>query len=92
MQEQPGTPAGSPSAVAELKGVIAQYEELRDAAHADAAAVISAGSRLRAIIVAKQVISTEPSELMEAAYAEVTHILAIVSALAGSLADFETTA
>jgi hypothetical protein len=78
--------------LAGLKAVIAQYDALRDAAHGDAAAVISAGSRLRAIIVAKQVISQEPSELMEAAYAEVTQILAIASALAGSLADFDTTA
>jgi hypothetical protein len=50
-------PASSPSAVAELKGAIAQYEELRNATHTDTAAIISASSRLLAIIVAKQVIS-----------------------------------
>ncbi|RPF40766.1 hypothetical protein EDD96_4543 [Streptomyces sp. Ag109_G2-6] len=90
MPAQPAPAAGTD--LAGLKAVIAAYDALRESAHAEASAVITAGSRLRAMIVTKQIISSEASELLEAAYAEVSEIIAIAKALAGALADFGTTA
>lgn len=87
MPAQPVPAAGTD--LAGLKAVIAEYDALRESAHANASAVIAAGSRLRAVIMAKQLISAEPSELLEAAYAEVTIIIGLLEELAETLADFD---
>ncbi|MEV4560644.1 hypothetical protein AB0K51_27115 [Kitasatospora sp. NPDC049285] len=84
----PAQPNPTATDLAGLKSTIAAYDALRESAHADASAVITASSRLRAFIVTKQMLSTEASELLEAAYSEVTEVLAIAYALAGTLADF----
>ncbi|WP_371652896.1 MULTISPECIES: hypothetical protein [unclassified Streptomyces] len=88
MEEHPAF-AGSDLHVAELKATVARYEELRSTTRLGTAAVTMAGSRLRAIIMAKQLISAEPSELLEAAYAEATIILGLLDDLAEALADFD---
>ncbi|GAB7183035.1 hypothetical protein ATKI12_2866 [Kitasatospora sp. Ki12] len=89
MQDHLHSAAGTD--VASLKATIAAYDALRESAHADTSAIITVGCRLRAVIVTKQMISPEASELLEAAYAQISEILAVACALAGELADFGTT-
>ena len=90
MDEQPSAfTAGSGVGVAALKAVIARYDQLRDAAHSEVTSVIMAASRLRAVITTKQIISTEASELLDAAYAAVGDIITIVTSLADALAGFD---
>ncbi|MFD7168633.1 hypothetical protein [Streptomyces violascens] len=91
MEEHPAF-AGTDLHVAELKATIARYEELRSSTQLGTAAVALAGSRLRAIIMAKQLISAEPSELLEAAYGEATLILGLLEDLAEALTDFDSEA
>ncbi|WP_405993063.1 hypothetical protein [Streptomyces sp. NBC_00986] len=81
--------AGSGDCIAELKAAIAWYDALRESAHADASAVITAGCRLRAMIMAKQLINIEPSELLEAAYAEATLIISLLEGLTEALSAFQ---
>ncbi|MFI5882068.1 hypothetical protein [Streptomyces sp. NPDC051554] len=78
--------------MADLKATVARYEELRSSTHLGTAAVTMAGSRLRAMIMAKQLISVEPSELLEAAYSEATIILGLLEDLAEALAGFDSEA
>ncbi|MEV6504284.1 hypothetical protein [Streptomyces prunicolor] len=75
--------------MAGLKATVARYEELRSSAHLGTATITMAGSRLRAMIMAKQLISVESSELLEAAYAEATIILGLLEDLAVALANFD---
>ena len=91
MDEQPSafTAGSSDVGVAALKAVVAQYDQLLDAAHSDVTAVIMAASRLRAVITTKQIISTETSELLDAAYADASDIITIVTELADTLAAFD---
>ncbi|SED64062.1 hypothetical protein SAMN05216489_03990 [Streptomyces sp. 3213] len=77
---------------AELKATVARYEELRSSAHLSTATITMAGSRLRAMIMAKQLISVEPSELLEAAYNEATIILGLLEDMAEALASFDSEA
>ena len=94
MDEQPSAHTAGSSGVglAALKAVIARYDQLRDAVHADVTAVIMSASRLRAVITTKQIISTETSELLDVAYADVSDIITIVTALADTLAEFDPNA
>ncbi|MFI7399046.1 hypothetical protein ACIBW9_00875 [Streptomyces sp. NPDC049541] len=89
MEEHPAF-AGPDLHVAELKATIARYEELRSSTQLSTAAVTTAGCRLRAMIMAKQLISTEPSELLEAAYAEASIVLGLLEDLAEALAEFDS--
>ncbi len=90
--EENSVSTGRDGQVAELKATIARYEELRSSAHLGTAAVTMAGSRLRAMIMAKQLISVEPSELLQAAYNEATIILGLLEDLAEALANFDSEA
>ncbi|WP_369186532.1 hypothetical protein [Streptomyces sp. R08] len=89
MEKCPDSTAGNGSQIPKLKSVIARYEELRSSAHVGTAAVTTASCRLRAMIMAKQLISVEPSELLEAAYNEATIILGLLEDLAEALATFD---
>ncbi|WP_327691128.1 hypothetical protein OG870_17535 [Streptomyces sp. NBC_00461] len=89
MEEHPAF-ANHDHHVAELKATIARYEELRGNMQFGTAALTMAGCRLRAVIMTKQLISAEPSELLEAAFDEVTIILGLLEDLAETLADFDS--
>lgn len=89
IMEENSVSTGRDGQVAELKATVARYEELRSSTHLGTAAVTMAGSRLRAMIMAKQLISVEPSELLEAAYNEATIILGLLEDLAETLTNFD---
>lgn len=90
--EEKSVSAGRDGRVAELKATIARYEELRSSTQLSTAAVTTAGCRLRAMIMTKQLISAEPSELLEAAYDEATIILGLLEDLSEALAAFDSEA
>jgi len=90
--EEPHAFSRSDLHVADLKAAVARYEELRTTTHIGTRQLILAGSRLRAMIIAKQLISAEPSELLEAAYAEASTLLGLLDDLVGALADFDAEA
>jgi hypothetical protein len=91
MEEHPAF-TGPDLHVAEMKATIARYEELRSSTHLGTAAVTMAGCRLRAIIMAKQLIGVEPSELLDAAYGEATIVLDLLDEMAERLANFDSEA